>query len=76
MCWKIKLKINVSDHLPVCCFIDFSLDKVTTSANIDKQVNPRVQWAKVDTEVYTAAIEESISSIHTEFFVDYLMVWT
>ena len=70
MCLKIKFKINVSDHLPVCCIIDFSLDKVTTSANIDKQVNPRVQWAKVDTEVYTAAIEESISSIHTDFFVD------
>ena len=71
MCWKI-LRFNVSDHLPVCCMIDFSLDKVTTSANIDKQVNPRVQWAKVDTEVYTAAIEESISSKNTDFFADNL----
>ena len=59
------LKVNVSDHLPVCCIINFSLDKAT-STNIHKQVKPRVQWAKVDTEVYTAAIEESIPSINTD----------
>ena len=39
------LKVNVSDHLPVCCIINFSLDKAT-STNIHKQVKPRVQWAK------------------------------
>ena len=59
------LKVNVSDHLPGCCIIDFSLDKVA-SAYIHKQVNTRVQWAKVDTEVYTAAIEDSIPSINTD----------
>ena len=43
------LKTNVSDHLPVYSCIDFSLNKVTTSVNINELVNPRDQCAKLDT---------------------------
>ena len=69
-CLKIHvledLKINVSDHLPVCYVINHSVDKVTTSNSISIQVNLKVQWVKVDIEVYTAIVEESISDINTD----------
>ena len=60
-----KMKINVSDHLPVCCVINCSINRVKKTETC-KQVKQKVQWAKVDTEIYTAAVEKSISDIDTD----------
>ena len=54
-----NLRINASDHFPVCCNIDTTIEKVTdTNASINSHVKGNVHWSKIDAEKYVEAVEK------------------
>ena len=66
-----NLRINVSDHLPVCCNIDTTIEKVRDiNACTNGHVKAKVHWSKVDAEKYVEAVEKSISEIDIQSDID------
>ena len=62
-----NLLTNVSDHVPVLCKIEFSVDRVRKDRKQQNLNQPRkIQWTKVDHDLYRTKLAKSLCSIDTD----------
>ena len=57
-----NLKINVSDHLPVAYSIRYTMEKAIPNST-SREITARMKWDKLDKEIYSDIVSESIKSI-------------
>ena len=63
-----NLPSNVSDHYPILCTIQISSGINTTSTeDTQNKTTQRINWNKVDLDLYSALVEQGISCLVPSF---------